>query len=120
MLKRLSLGILIIVFGVTKSYATEFFEMGLLCEEDDGIRYVFLLDADKSFTFLKLPVVGEPSVENFDSDSWEQVSEHGIVLSFNHGYKLISLSQSELSGIFYGSTISKKGITKTIECRLLK
>lgn len=112
--------VVILVFALSsKISAAEFFEMGLLCQEDDRYRYIFLLDADKTLTFLKLPTVGEPSVEDFESDYWEQVSRNTIVISLNNGFKLISLTQSEVSGIFSGSTMNKKGWTSTIECNLL-
>ena len=87
---------------------------------EDGHIQVLLFDKNETFSYLNVVSVsgGEGSVFGDEDDSWE-LNGNRLVISFNGGYMLCSLTRDNRSE-FSGTCINKPGRIHTINLEKIK
>ena len=82
---------------------------------DNGNKKVIFFEKDATFTYLKLIAIegNEGKVYSESDDTWTQTGAN-VVLSYNDGYKLVSLTIKENQDEMSGTSVNKVGLVQTI------
>ena len=104
-----------IVFGEDISGTGWFFE------ESGGDKEIILFEKDGTFTYLNVVISSGGDGEVY-SDENETYSVNGdlVVISFNDGYMICSLTINSRKDRMSGTCINKKGIVNQIKGRLIE
>ena len=103
-----------IVFGENISGTGWFFE------ESNGDKEIILFGKDGTFKHLNV-VSSSGNEGEIDGDENETYSVNGdlVVISYNDGYKICSLTINSRKDRMSGTSINKKGIVRQIKGRLI-
>ena len=89
--------------------------------EDDGSEIIILFESDGTFTYLNIVEKsgGEGMVFSHDDNTWT-IDGNKVVISYNLGYMLVSLTLNNKGDSMSGTSINVKGLVDRVTGKLIK
>ena len=104
-----------IVFGEDISGTGWFFE------ENDGDKKIILFEKDRTFTYLNVvSLSGNEGMVYSGKNETYSVNEDLVVISFNEGFKICSLTIDSRKDRMSGTCINKQGVVNQTKGRLIE
>ena len=113
--------LVLIIFLPSKVFGKDISGSVWMFDESDLDKTVILFDIDKTFTYMNL--VSARGVEGQvygDEDDTYLVSEDLVVISFNDGYMICSLTISARQDSMSGTCINKTGLVQQMYGRQIE
>ena len=88
---------------------------------EEGDELIILFESDGTFTYLnKVSYSGnEGKVFGDDDDTWS-IDGNKVVISYNSGYMLVSLTLNNKGDSMSGTSINVKGLVNSVTAKLIK
>ena len=118
-MNKLLLLILLVVFPVVV-FANDLWGTGWVAVHSDGEKQVILFDDDGTFVYIDpMPYEGLEKVWDEDYNTYT-VTEDLVVVSFNDGYQLCSMTLNSRRNRMSGTCINKVGLVTEITAELIE
>ena len=95
---------------------------GWLFDDDNDDGKIILFESDQTFTYLNLKTnkrLNRGKVYSGDKDTWT-INGNVVVVSFNDGYKIISLTINNNGRSMQGMSINKVGAVNKVTASIIE